>query len=119
MEPERLQITSNVQGNGLRLTISGEMNIYAALQMHHEFLNVLARDQNLEIDLSGVSEIDTSGFQQLYLLKRESEANRRSVRITAHSAATQEVLHLFGMNDYLGATREQIKSTSRKGKRRS
>ena len=45
-----------------RLAIEGEFNIFAAGELHARLLDALSGDATeLEVDLSGVTEIDTTG----------------------------------------------------------
>ena len=56
----------------------------------------------LEIDLSGVTEIDTSGVQLLMLAKRRSLAIQRELRLCAHSPAVTEVFELLDLAAFFG-----------------
>lgn len=85
-----------------RASVSGEMTIYHAAEMKEELLPCVARSREVEINLSGVSEMDTAGFQLLLLAKREAAAAGKPLRLVAHSPATLEVLDLFNMASYFG-----------------
>jgi anti-sigma B factor antagonist len=90
-------------GNGVcRASVTGEMTIYHAAAMKEMLLPCVARCREVEINLSGVIEMDTAGFQILLLAKREASAAGKSLRLVAHSPATLEVLDLFGMASYFG-----------------
>ena len=52
---------------------------------------------NSEIDLSGVAEIDTAGFQLLMLVKREARRLGKEAQIIAHSEAVRDVLDFYNM----------------------
>ena len=82
--------------------VTGEMTIYHAAEMKGELLSCLDRSTEVEIDLSGVSEIDTAGFQLLLLAKREAANVGKPLRLIAHSPATLEALDLFNMASYFG-----------------
>jgi ABC-type transporter Mla MlaB component len=53
------------------LRIDGGMTIYQAAELKIILLNKLSKVSTLKIDLSAVSEIDTTGLQLLLALKRE------------------------------------------------
>ena len=90
-------------GNGVcRASVTGEMTIYHAAEMKEVLLPCVARCREMEINLSGVIEMDTAGFQLLLLAKREAAAAGKPLRLVAHSPATLEVLDLFGMASYFG-----------------
>lgn len=94
--------TSKTRSGVCSITIEGEMTIYSAQEMRAELLKMLEKCSSLEFDLSGVSELDTSGFQLLMQVKKESNAGGKEVLFSSHSPAVLEVLELYGMEDYFG-----------------
>ena len=54
-----------------RLALRDDMTIYQAQAQKEQLLAALAATPHLELDLSGVGEMDTAGLQLLLLLKRE------------------------------------------------
>jgi anti-sigma B factor antagonist len=84
------------------LAISGALTIYDAAAAKTALLDGLADTRDLEIDLSGVDEIDSAGVQLLILLKREAVKTGKAVRLVQHSAATLEVLDRFNLASYFG-----------------
>ena len=95
-------LSTEHQGDICRLRISGELTIYGAADLKPRLLALLGGCRELEINLSAVSELDSAGFQLLYLLKREARASGRELRLVAHSPATLEVLELLKMEAYFG-----------------
>lgn len=85
-----------------QMTIEGEMNIYHANDMKAEFLSQLEKCKSMELNLTAVSEIDTSGFQLLLQLKRQCNEEGKEVLLTSHSPAVLEVIELYGMEEYFG-----------------
>lgn len=85
-----------------QVTIEGDMTIYTAADMRDELKKLLDKCKSMEFDLSGVSELDTSGFQLLLQVKMQSNAEGKEVLMSSHSPAVLEVLELFGMEDYFG-----------------
>ena len=67
-----------------------------------QLLEHLGQASELELDLGEVSEMDTAGFQLLYLLKREAKAENKKLRLVNHSQATLDVLGLLNMEAYFG-----------------
>lgn len=90
--------TSHVE----RLVLESDMTIYNALAAKEQLLAALEGCQELELDLSKVGEIDTSGIQLLILAKREATRQQKSLRLVAHSAAVREVLDFFNVVAYFG-----------------
>lgn len=85
-----------------RLFLEGSLNIYEAASVKERLLSALAECEVLELDLSQVGEIDTSGFQLLILAKREASFQGKSLNLVAHSAAVREVMDFFNMVGFFG-----------------
>ena len=85
-----------------QITIEGDMTIYSAMEMRGELQKLLDKCESMEFDLSGISELDTSGFQLLLQMKKQSNAAGKEVLLSSHSPAVLEVLELYGMEDYFG-----------------
>lgn len=88
-----------------RLSLDGNLTIYEAPARKDALmagLAALAPSQTLELDLAGVAEIDTAGFQLLVLAKREAARQGKRLALVAHSAAVREVLDFFNMVGYFG-----------------
>ncbi len=81
------------------LHIEGELTIFRAGELMHA---LLASPPPAEIDLSGVTEIDTAGLQLLMLAKKKAVAEKRELRLVAHSAAVSEVFELLNVAAYFG-----------------
>jgi anti-sigma B factor antagonist len=84
------------------ITINEDMTIYNAAVQKVMLLEALADCEELDLDLSQVSEMDTAGFQILLLSKREALKANKTVRLTAHSKAVTELLDLYNMASYFG-----------------
>lgn len=95
-------LSTEHQGDICRLRIGGELSIFGAAELKPRLLSLLAESRELEINLSDVAELDSAGFQLLYLLKREARAAGKELRLVAHSHATLEVLELLKMEAYFG-----------------
>ncbi len=84
------------------LHIEGDMTIYTAAELKAELMPHLSQPLEREIDLSGVSEIDSAGLQLLMLAKREAGRHACPLRLTGHSRAVLEVLDLCNLESYFG-----------------
>ncbi len=80
-----------------KLRIEGDMTIYRAAELKQTLMDGLRNHRQLEFDLSGVTEMDSAGFQLLMLVKREAQDAGKSVRFVAHSQACIEVIDTFSM----------------------
>lgn len=97
-----MEVLIETQGNIHTLRIKGDMTIYAAEALKNHLANALHSGNELEIDLSAVVEMDTSGLQLLFLAKREAQKLGKKLSLVRHSPATLQVLDLFNMSAYFG-----------------
>lgn len=85
-----------------RIVIEGEMTIYTAMELNASLLPPLLKYTDMEVDLAGVSEIDTSGLQLMVLAKKEALAQDKALRIVAHSPAVLDILSLCDLEGFFG-----------------
>lgn len=78
-----------------KLRIVGEMTLSHASTLKAALLNALADCYTLEIELTEVTEIDSSGLQLLLLVKREANTAQQQLRLCAPSAVVMELLTFY------------------------
>lgn len=84
-----------------RLVLEGELTIYGAAELQARLVASLAdAPEGLDIDLSGVSELDSAGVQLLMAARRAALATGRSVTLCAPSDAVREVFDLFDLASF-------------------
>lgn len=93
------------------LHIEGELTIFRAMELKPL---LLATPQPLEINLAGVTEIDTAGVQLLMLAKKTAQAAQRELRLTAHSPAVMEVFELLNLAAFFDDLLVMPKGTEKK-----
>lgn len=86
-----------------QLALSGEMTIFAAAQIKDDWLNRLNANEALSIDLSGVTEIDSSGVQLMLMLQRAAQMQHKPLRWTDHSPSVVRVLDLLKLGSVFDA----------------
>ena len=96
-----MPIRAETRNGVCHLSIEGEMTIYTAAELKSELTPHLSQPQ-IEIDLSKVSEMDSSGLQLLTLAKREALQHERILHLTGHSQAVLDVLDICNMAAYFG-----------------
>lgn len=84
------------------LALTGELTIYEAATLKQQMLDSLNASQGLEVDLSGVTELDTSGVQLMLLLQYEAEVANKSLKWVKHSQPVSQVLTLLNLGSALG-----------------
>jgi anti-sigma B factor antagonist len=77
------------------LFIEGEFTIRRVQEMKDVILARLGQSQALEVDLAGVTEIDTAGAQLLLLARRAAQASHKELRFVAHSPAVAALFDLL------------------------
>ena len=85
------------------IAIEGKFTIYTAAQWKCRLFTRLAANRHLDLDLSGVSEIDTAGQQLLIAVKLHAMAIGGSLRVVAHSPVVVDVLDLCRLRGFFGA----------------
>ncbi len=88
-----MQLLTETMTGGRRLLLEGEMTVATATALRDEILAALPPQENaeLEIDLSGVSEIDTAGLQLMLQIKRKCGSR---LRLVNHSPAVLQIFDL-------------------------
>lgn len=93
---------SRIDDKGASTTlVAGELTIYNAAAFKDSMKPHLEGDAPLALDLSGVTEMDTSGMQVLILLKRECGIRGKGFRITETSRVVNGAMDLLNLNGFL------------------
>jgi anti-anti-sigma factor len=85
-----------------RIALDGEITIYRAADLKTTVLDALRKTRVLEIDLSGVTELDTAGLQVLMLAKQTAAADQRELRLLQHSPAVVEIFEMLDLVAFFG-----------------
>jgi len=93
--------TKKKQGTHI-LPLEGELTIYNAAELKPSLIEALHKGQEMEIDVSKISEMDTAGLQLLLLTKREAVNQNKPLRLINHSDAVLELINLYNMAEYFG-----------------
>ena len=81
------------------LRIEGELTIFRAMELKPL---LLAAPPVTEIDLSGVTDLDTAGVQLLMLAKKTALTQGRDVKLVGHSPPVIDVFELLNVAAYFG-----------------
>lgn len=88
-------ITTQIIDGACYAKVEGDLTVYTATECRDLLMQAMQLGLGIEIDLSGVGEIDSAGVQLLVAAKRDSAAAGRTMRLVAHSPAVQEIIDLF------------------------
>ena len=86
----------------IKLRLESEMTIYHAEEIKQALIGPLQHAVQLEVDLAGVTEIDTVGLQLLMLTKRTAKNLQGELRLVGHSTAVLDVFELLNLAAYFG-----------------
>lgn len=84
-----------VEKSGERIHIRGEMTIYAAAPLKEKLFAALEDESDVCLDLSAVSELDTTGLQLLLLAHHTSTSRGATFSLVRPSDAVNEALGLL------------------------
>jgi anti-anti-sigma factor len=79
------------------LSIEGELTVFTVHALKERLLAALSQSSTLQIDLSGVSEVDGAGIQLLLAAKREAQQRDGSVSLIAPPPQVLEALALVDL----------------------
>ncbi len=80
------------------LAVNDEMTIYTAAEQKGALLEHLSDCNEIELDLSGITEIDSAGLQLLMILKSEAVRLNQEVRFIHHSQPVIEIFELLKLS---------------------
>lgn len=80
--------------------IEHDLTIYTADETKKQMVEMIGKSVNIDLDLSAVGEIDTSGLQLLVMLKNECIARQGSLKMSKSSQPVINMLKMIGMTEY-------------------
>lgn len=86
-------------GQTARLTLAGELTIYSVAETKAGLADAMRSADDIEVDLAGLTEIDTAGLQLMLLAKRRPGKN---VRFINHPACVLRLIDLAHLGRVLG-----------------
>jgi anti-sigma B factor antagonist len=85
------------------LCIEGELTFHRAMELRDTLLAFLeCQASPIDIDLSGVSALDTAGVQLLLLAKSTASASNRELRLVGQSGAVVQTFELLNLTTHFG-----------------
>lgn len=102
-----MSITVETRGTQQCITLTGELTIFTASELWQSLQQTLSNTQGVEIDLLGVSDIDTAGIQLLMMTSKAEQNKDGQVRFLNHSQAVVDGLDLFDLAAHFGVPVEK------------
>lgn len=91
---------SNQKSGCCLLDVSADMTIYSAVSNLSEIKEYYSQFNHIEVDLSAVEEVDSSGVQILLALKRNAEKDGKQVVLSEMSAPVAEIMDLLNIRSH-------------------
>ena len=92
------------ENDTIQLTMAGELTIYTVAKLKDILLEEISSFSGAVMNLGGIDEADTAGFQLLLFLKREAESAGKTFVINDASARLVSIFSLYNENLYEGGT---------------
>jgi len=87
------------EGNTARVTLSGELSIYTVAEIKASLADCMDNADEIEVDLFGVTEMDTAGLQLMLIAKRNPG---KEVRFVNHPPSVLRLVDLANLAGVLG-----------------
>ncbi len=89
------------------VALDGEYDLARRSELRHAILDSSATASAVEVDLHGVTFIDSSGLRALLEVRDELSCNGIVMRVTNPSAAADRLLEVTGTGPFLGYDGQQ------------
>lgn len=86
----------------IQYPIEGELTIFVAEGLREIIIPAIAENNEIEIDLSRVSDIDAAGMQLMVSAKLEAILRGKTLRYVGHSQSVLEMIDLCNLGEFFG-----------------
>ncbi len=93
-----------------QIRIDGDLTIYEVADYLDTLKQTLMMDKTVELDLSGVEELDTSGLQLITAVCKQASGNGADIRFIAMSDEVDEAVHNSRLLHALGCEPKEAAS---------
>lgn len=97
-----MEIQQKSFGRATVLTLEGDLDIYAAAEVHNLLLTALEQADRVELKLGRVTELDGAGLQVLIAGKRQAQKAGKEFVLTDHSQVIIDTLELCRLGLFFG-----------------
>ena len=95
-------MTRKAKKEVIQLSIEGELTIFRAQELRESIMSAITANDEIEIDLSGVTEVDGSGSQLMVSAKLEAILRGKTLRYTGHSKPVLDMIDLCDLGAFFG-----------------
>ena len=93
------EFDEQIRGAVCALSVSGEIDMASADAFLHRLLGCLDRFDSLEVDLSGVTFMDSSGLSALLRMNKAAAATGKRAVLVELSPITSRLLQVSGLEE--------------------
>ena len=86
----------------VRFPIEGELTIFTASKLRESMLPLIEKNNEIEIDLSHVTEVDAAAMQLMVSAKLEAILRGKTLRYTGHSKPVLDMIDLCDLGGFFG-----------------
>jgi anti-anti-sigma factor len=86
----------------MQFPVEGEMTIFMAQELREAIMPVIAQNDEIEIDLSRVTEMDAAGMQLMVSAKLEAILRGKTLRYVGHSKPVLDMIDLCDLGSFFG-----------------
>ncbi len=86
----------------LHIPVEGEMTIFRAQELREFIMPLVSGNDEIEVDLSRVTEVDAAGMQLMVSVKLEAILRGKTLRYTGHSKPVLEMIDLCDLGGFFG-----------------
>ncbi len=83
------------------IQIEGDMTIYEVAELKQEVLAQVSRDSTIELDLSSVTRVDSSGIQLLLLFQQELNRMNIEWKFSNLCSDVLKAIDIYNLGDHL------------------
>ena len=95
-------MASKAKKQVIQFPIEGELTIFRAQELRESIMSAITANDEIEIDLSGVTEVDGSGTQLMVSAKLEAILRGKTLRYTGHSKPVLDMIDLCDLGTFFG-----------------
>jgi anti-anti-sigma factor len=86
----------------VHMPVEGEMTIFVAQELREALMPVITDNDEVEIDLSRVTDVDAAGMQLMLSLKLEAILRSKTLRFVGHSKPVVDMIDLCDLGEFFG-----------------
>ncbi|MBK8394490.1 MAG: STAS domain-containing protein [Leptospiraceae bacterium] len=97
-----IEIKITNQTNHCKISLVGRCTIYTVSKLKESFIEVIAANQNILIDLEKVTDFDTAGLQLFIAAKNMGTRENKKIKFISHPVCIIALFDLYGLTSFFG-----------------